>query len=258
MAARAGASPLFKGRYAVHPVLTGAANIAATAGIGRISATWAPTAERLLAKWKDLSVCMPKYAEFLSKTSRKDLKKVHVFMNDAAQAKLFEFYLCCALRLRPQAVEEAGQDSEKLLQLGGLVAQEDVEPFFQECREFVAGYDEHVHRQLDETTVWREVDDGLFWHHSFEITARNKYLDFQKTALPPKDSWPDAEDSGAVEVLLQGCQQAVAEGGQASGVAGELYATFLEASSMPVKGAIRAALIDNGVTWGDVGYRGSE
>eukprot|EP00971_Amphidinium_carterae_P234219 4647697-Amphidinium_carterae.1 len=75
-------------------------------------------------------------------------------------------------------------------------------------------------------------------------------------ALPPKDSWPDEAD--AVDMILQECRQAVAEGGKARTAAEALYSDFLEASSMPVKGSIRAALIDNGITWGEVGYRGSE
>merc|ERR1712242_197380 len=119
--------------------------------------------------WERMAVCMPKYAEFFKKTNRKDLKRAHVFMNEAAQAKLGEFYLCCALRFREADVEAAGQDSARLLELAREVATEEVEPFFQACREFVADYDEGLHRRLNDTTVWREVDDGLFWHHSFKV-----------------------------------------------------------------------------------------
>merc|ERR1719433_1346667 len=106
-------------------------------------------------------------------------------MNDAAQTKLFEFYLCWALQLRPQEVEAAGQDSGRLLELGRVVANEDVEPFFQACRDFSAGYDEDLHRRLDETTIWREVEDGLFWHHSFEAAAPGAYDAYRAAALPP-------------------------------------------------------------------------
>jgi len=200
---------------------------------------------------------MPKYAAFLQKTNRKDLKKVHIFMNDVAQARLFEFYLCCALRLRPEAVEEAGEDSERLLKLARTVAEEDVEPYFQACRDFAAGYDESLHRRIDETTIWREVEDGLFWHHSFEVAAPSQYAAFRAATLPAEADWPAREDAAGIEAALEACGHALAtEGEEARAIAEDVFRAFLEASAMPVRGSIRNALIDHGIMWGKVIYRG--
>ncbi|CAE7224562.1 unnamed protein product, partial [Symbiodinium necroappetens] len=113
----------------------------------------------------------------------------------------FGFYLCCALRLREKQVEEAGQDSEKLLALASEVAQQDVEPFFQECRDFVSSYNEALHRRLDDTTVWREVEDGLFWHHSFEVVADEAYAALRREALPAEADWPERGDSTSIAAV---------------------------------------------------------
>jgi len=258
MAAAARAAARFTGRHAVHPLLAGAAQAAADACTGRLAPSWTPRAQGLLAKWQQLAVCMPRYAEFLKKTNRKDLKRPHVFMNDAAQAKLGEFYLCCALRLRPEDVEAAGQDAARLLELARLVATEDVEPFFQDCRDFVAGYDEALHKRLDDTTIWREVDDGLFWHHSFEAAASGAYAAYRAAALPPQAEWPAREDGAGVEAAMAACGRAVAEGGAARPLAEEVYRAFLEASAAPVQASLRTALIDHGIIWGDVRYRAGD
>mmetsp|Transcript_16658 Transcript_16658/g.33823 ORF Transcript_16658/g.33823 Transcript_16658/m.33823 type:complete len:218 (-) Transcript_16658:52-705(-) len=199
---------------------------------------------------------MPRYEQFLAKTNRKDLKRIHVFMNEEAQAKLGEFYLCCAFRLRPDDVEAAGQDAQKLLALAREVANDEVEPLFQDCRDFVADYDWELHERLDGTTIWREVDDGLFWHHSFEAASASAYRAYRETALPPEASWPAKDDAAAINEILEGCGAAVAEGGRARGLAEDVYQQFLEASSMPVKASIRTALIDHGILAGEVVYRG--
>jgi len=242
----------------VHPILPGVAQLVPDTFKGQISPSWTRQAQQLLAKWEQLAVCMPTYAEFLRHTNRKDLKKAHVFMNDAAQARLGEFYLCCALRLREGDVEAAGQDSARLLELARKVATEDVEPFFQTCREFVAGYDEGLHRCLDDTTIWWEVSDGLFWHHSFEVACPRVYADYRAAALPPEAEWPCPDDASGVERLLGKCSQALSlEGGEARAAAGDVYRCFLEASATPVRATLRAALIDHGIIMGEVNYRQS-
>lgn len=253
----------FSGRYAVHPLLPGAAQLAVNACTGRLVPAWRPKAEHLLETWNKLEVCMPKYKEFLSKVNRKDIKKIHVFMNDDAQVRLGEFYLCCALRLRPDAVEKVSQDNPGLLALANTVATEDVEPFFEQCREFVADYDADLHQRLDETTIWREVDDALFWHHSFLAAAPEAYTAYRNTVLPPEADWPKLTDGDVkaekdVEALLESCAEAVSEGGKARGMAEEIYQRFLEASKSPAQAGFRAALIDHGIIWGEVVYRGQE
>jgi len=251
----------FSGRYAVHPLLPGAAQLAVNACTGRLVPSWRLRAEKLLCTWERLGFCLPKYREFLQKVNRKDIKRIHVFMNEDAQARLGEFYLCCALRLRPDDVDAAGQDAQRLLSLARKVADEDVEPFFQQCREFVANYDENLHRRLDDTTIWREVDDGLFWHHSFHAAAPHAYDAFRAVALPPDANWPphdgSAESEKAIKTALDACAHSVGEGGPARGLAEDVYQRFLEASVAPVQAGLRAALIDHSIVWGEVRYRGS-
>ncbi|CAJ1328975.1 unnamed protein product [Effrenium voratum] len=209
MAAAAAAASKYTGRYALHPLLPGAAQAVADACNGRLHPSWTAKAQSLLGTWEKLHVCMPRYTNFLAKCNRKDLKRPHVFMNENAQAALAEFYLCCSLRLREEAVEAIGQDSSKLLALAREVAEEDVEPFFQDCREFVVSYDEALHRRLDDTTVWREVEDGLFWHHSFEVAAPEAYRDLRQEALPTEAAWPDRDDSAAIEAVLEQFSSAI-------------------------------------------------
>ncbi|CAK9068035.1 Hypothetical protein (Fragment) [Durusdinium trenchii] len=249
-AAAAAAASKYTGKYALHPLLPGAAQAVADACRGKLHPSWTDKAQTLLSTWEKLHVCMPRYASFMAKCNRKDLKRPHIFMNEQAQAALGEFYLCCALRLRANEVEAAGEDSAKLLDLAGQVAQNDVEPFFQDCREFVANYSEALHRRLDDTTVWREVEDGLFWHHSFEVVAEEAYRDLRQEALPPEAEWPNRDDAFAVEAVLERFTTAL--NGPSRSKAEELYQSFLEASAMPVKCSIRAALIDHGILYGDV------
>jgi len=254
-AVAAAAASRFKGRYAVHPVLPGAAQLIADSCRDHISPAWAPGAQELFSKWGTIAPCMPKYLEFLKKTNRKDIKKIQVFMNESAQAKLGEFYLCCAFRLRQEEVEAAGSDAQKLLAIAGRVANEEVEPFFEACRKFVEDYDEALHKELDNTTVWREVEDSLFWHHSFVVSSPKEYVDYQRSVLPPEAEWPDGEDTAGLEAVLTDCSKAVAEGGPGRPLAEDVYRRFLDASATPLKASLRTALIDHGVVWGEVNYR---
>jgi len=255
MAAAARAAAQFSGRHALHPLLPGVAQLAADTCVGRLAPSWTNKAQDLFAKWEKLAMCMPQYADFLKKTSRKDLKRPHIFMNEAAQAKLGEFYLCCALMLRREAIDAAGQDATQLLQVAHEVANEDVEPFFQACRDFVSGYDAALHKRLDDTTIWREVDDALFWHHSFEAAAPEAYTAYRAAVLPPQAEWPAHDDATAVDTIMSSCIRAVAEGGTARPLAEEVYQAFLEASATPVKATLRNALIDHGIISGDIAYR---
>ena len=131
MASAAAAAAQYTGRYALHPLLPGAAQALADACRG-LQPSWTLQAQSLLGRWEQLHVCMPRYGAFMAKCNRKDLKRPpwglgpralgccgvrrpHVFMNEKAQAALGEFYLCCALRLRAQEVEAAGQAGRGLI-----------------------------------------------------------------------------------------------------------------------------------------------
>eukprot|EP00435_Cladocopium_sp_Y103_P059145 s1274_g21.t1 len=109
-AAAAAAASKYTGKYALHPLLPGAAQAVADACSGKLHPSWTEKAQTLLTTWEKLHVCMPRYANFMAKCNRKDLKRPHVFMNEQAQAALGEFYLCCALRLRADEVDAAGED----------------------------------------------------------------------------------------------------------------------------------------------------
>jgi hypothetical protein len=202
---------------------------------------------------------MKYYADFRKKTKASDVKRLQVFMNEKAQSELARFYLCCALRLRRQEVEDIGQDSERLLQMASKVAQEDVEPFFVRCREFVEDYNEDLHRKLDGTTVWRDVEDSIFWHHSFQTATPEEYARFQAALLPSSEQWPAPDDTEAVAKILEDSAILMEDASHPAAVAGHsVFQGFLEASSVTVKGALRTALIDHGIIWGEVNYRPSD
>jgi len=255
-AAAAAAASKYTGKYALHPLLPGAAQSIVDVCTGRLRPTWVPRAQGIFSTWEKVYSCMPQYEKFLATTNRKDLKRIHVFMNEKAQARLGEFYLCCALRLRPEEVEKRKEDSQQLLDLAREVATEEVEPFFQECRDFVASYDWELHQRLDETTIWREVEDSLFWHHSFEAVSPEVYAAFLSSTLPPKAEWPARDDQAGMAEVLERCGAAIAEGAPARATAEDIYQQFLEASKTPVQASIRTAMIDHGIMAGEIVYRG--
>merc|ERR1712187_418707 len=97
------------------------------------------------------------------------------------------------------------------------------------------------------TAIWREVDDALFWHHSFEVAAPKAYADYCSAALPPRAAWPAPEDAEAIKTLIEDrATLTVAEGGAARPLAEDVYRRFLEVSVTPIQGSIRTALIDHG------------
>lgn len=241
---------------ATHPLVPGIAQLIHKTCKGRLKPSWTGEAQELLSTWGKIGVCMPYYLQFQKKTKKRDIKKVHVFMNEKAQARLGKFYLCCAFRLLPERVEAAGSDSQQLLRIASEVAQEHVEPFFEKCRKFVEDYDEGLHRRLDETTVWYEISDSMFWHHSFEVVAPDVYTNFQDLVLPPKAAWPNPGDMAKTEALVKKCEAVVLKDGPGRELAEDVYQRFLEASSVSVKERLRSALIDNGIVWGQINYRG--
>jgi hypothetical protein len=181
---------------------------------------------------------LPRYTKFVSTTNPKDLKRAHVFMNDEAQALLAEFYLCCAMFLRPEAVEACGNDNTALLELAQRVAEEDVEPLFDQCREFVEDYDEPLHGALVESTQFR-ADEVLFWDMTFRSSAPSEYIAFQEKAA-----------AAGVEEDVKACEEWVRGNDEGLELATAVYARFLDASSQPVKGRVRDMLISHGIMAG--------
>ncbi|KAF4739577.1 hypothetical protein FOZ62_004157 [Perkinsus olseni] len=195
---------------------------------------WTETAERLLGVLDRLSPCLPRHREFLDSMNPKDLKRPHLFINESAQEKLGAFYLCCALRLRPREIEQAGDDNAALLQLTREVAEKEVEPLLAELREFVSDYDSAMHEALEATSVYREISDDLFWHHNFVSACPSLYADLQQQ-LPDDDH--DVENQMLDNELAR-----------------RVYSAWLEASGQPVKGEIRAALVEYGLLAGKPSY----
>jgi hypothetical protein len=199
---------------------------------------WVGTAEGVMQTLEQIKFCLPRYTKFVSTTDPKDLKKAQVFMNDEAQALLAEFYLCCAMFLRPEAVEACGDDNTALLELARAVAEEDVEPLFDRCREFVADYDEALHGALVESTQFR-ADDVYFWDMTFRSSAPREYLAFQEKAA-----------AAGVESDVKACEAWVRGNEEGLELATAVYARFLDASSQPVKGRVRDMLISHGIMAG--------
>jgi hypothetical protein len=189
-------------------------------------------------KLEQIKFCLPRYTKFVSTTNPKDLKSPHVFMNDEAQGLLAEFYLCCAMFLRPDAVEACGNDNTALLELARAVAEEDVEPLFDQCREFVADYDEPLHGALVESTQF-QGDHVLFWDMSFRSSAPHEYLAFQQKAA-----------AAGVETDVAACEEWIRGNEDGLELATAVYARFLDASSQPVKGRVRDMLISHGIMAG--------
>ena len=208
--------------------------------VGKIAKTlprpqWAHTAQTsIFPMLEKLHICLPKYHEFLTKTKKTDVRRADVFMNDEASGALAEFYLCCALKLRPDDIEAAGQESAKLLQIAGDVATKDVEPFLDEVRTFVDDYDHDIHQNLEETTPFMEIDQGLFWHHNFLAASKTDYEKLLAKAKGTNDEKWEQELSGEAKVVAE---------------------QWLDKSAMSVKAVIRDLLIRHGLIVGKISFQ---
>jgi hypothetical protein len=203
--------------------------------------SWAEDASRICETLKKLQPCFPLYSSFKNLADPNDLKKPHVFMNEGAQAKLAEFYLCSALQLRRQEVEAAGQDNSKLLALIGSTANECVEPFFDDVRKFLADYDKNLHKELEDTTVYQTIDMRLFWHHNFLASSAELYSDY----LASFDRVCDGND---LDINLFKRDIDLVNKAQ------KVYDKWLDGSVMPLKGQIKNVLLDVGVIYGERAY----
>jgi len=236
--------------------------------------SWVKSSESFFETWKKLSPCMPKYAEFIALHKAEGLNLGNGFQHDLKLARqvqegkvasreagtaglvaLGKFYLHVALQLRPQEVEEAGSDDTALLKLAQKCAEEDFEPFVDNARELVSDYDPLLHKALEETSPWYEVDDGLFWQANFDVAAPAAFLHFltavghgsgQGYVAGKAHVSPD-QIPRQIELVQEGLHSNDQAFEPARRAAEVVYTKWLEASSMPVKGDIKKILSEHGL-----------
>ena len=207
-------------------------------------ASWVSRASQICKTLSALQPCFPLYADFTRSTDPGDLKKVHVFMNEEAKAKLGKFYLCSAYQLRRAEVDKAGSDNTKLLSLIEDTAQKTVEPFLEDVRGFIADYNSEVHKALEETSVYQTIDKRLFLHHNFLVAAPEAYAEYLARYDQVYIDKPAGSDVS--EPLVH--DQELVEKAQT------VYNSWVEISGTPLKGQIKNALIDSGFIFGERGY----
>jgi len=236
--------------------------------------SWVQSSESFFETWKKLSPCMPKYAEFIALHKAEGLTSGKGFQHDLKLARqsqdgkvasreageaglvaLGKFYLHVALQLRPQEVEEAGSDATALMKLAQKCAEEDFEPFVENARELVSDYDASLHKALEETSPWYEVDDGLFWQANFDVAAPAAFLHFLTAVghgsgqgrVEGKTHVSPDQMARQVELVREGLHSNDQAFEPARIAAEMVYTKWLEASSMPVKGDIKKILSEHGL-----------
>lgn len=232
---------------------------------------WVKSAEMFFDTWKKISPCMPKYAEFLALHKTQggptlgngfvhDMKLARQVQNgkvasDEVVAAIGKFYLHVAFQLRPLDVEKVGSDSTGLLKLAQKCAQEDFEPFVDNARELASDYDPALHRALEETSPWYEVDDGLFYQANFDVAAPSAFLHFLTAVghgsgqghVEGKAYTSPEQVARRVELVSEGLSSNDPAFEPARRAAEVVYEKWLEASAMPVKGDIKRILSEHGL-----------
>jgi hypothetical protein len=239
---------------------------------------WVKSSHNFFQTWKKVAHCMPKYAAFLD--AHKNLSIVdHATgktagfqydveaarkalgtktMNEEAMVALGEFYLCVGLQLRPEEMNAAGSDKVALMEVARRSAEEDFEPFIDAARELVADYDRDLHKALEETSPFYEVDLGLFWHANFDVAAPAEFLHFvtalgHGSGFRGVDSYAHVSKEARAKMLqkvfddLQGDDAVMEPARRAAAIT---YSKWLEAASMPVKATISQALMEHGLLVG--------
>jgi hypothetical protein len=234
---------------------------------------WVKSSENFFATWTKISPCMPKYAEFLALHKKEGLKVGQGFEQDSKRAgrqmagkvmaneeiiaALGKFYLHVALQLRPEELEKAGSDNASLLKVAQKCAEEDFEPFVDTARELVSDYNPTLHKALEETAPWYEVDDGndgLFWQANFDVAAPGAFQHFLTAVghgsgqgfVDGKHTSPK-EVASRIEEIREGLNSTSAAYEPARRAAKVVYEQWLDASSMPVKGDIKKILMEHGL-----------
>jgi hypothetical protein len=243
---------------------------------------WVKESQRFFETWEKVAPCMPKYEEFLlaHKAPKNDLGKGAInFENDLkkmgkaqagramhpeAQAKLAEFYLAVALRMRPEEISEAGDNQKKLLQVAQTCAEEDFEPFLENARALISDYDATLHKALEDTSPFYEVDEGLFWQANFEVAAPAELHNYLTTLghgsgqrwsvgelsyrkWLPEDASSSKDVSTLVDAAWRGFEGNDSMLDSARRAGKIAYEKWLQASSMPVKAAISNSLMEHGL-----------
>lgn len=235
---------------------------------------WVKSSETFFDTWKKLSPCMPRYGEFIALHKAEGLTSGNGFQHDLKLARqsqdgkvasreageaglvaLGKFYLHVALQLRPQEVEEAGSDDRALMKLAQKCAEEDFEPFVENARKLVSDYDPLLHKALEETSPWYEVDDGLFWQASFDVAAPSAFLHFLTAVghgsgqgrVDGKAYVSPDEMARQIELVREGLHSNDQAFEPARRAAEVVYSKWLEASSMPVKGDVKKILSEHGL-----------
>ncbi|OEH74885.1 hypothetical protein cyc_04568 [Cyclospora cayetanensis] len=144
---------------------------------------WAKLCEtRIFPVLNQLRPCLPLYVEILKAMKQDDFKPRGLIVNLEAQAKLGEFYLCCAYTLKPRDVEAAEGNGNKLLQLAHQTAEQEVEPWIATVREFVDDYDASLAAKLEEAAKFKASDEATFWNLSFLAAAPEQFSQFLEEA----------------------------------------------------------------------------
>jgi len=232
---------------------------------------WVKSSESFFNTWKKVGPCMPKYAEFLAHHRDQGLDVGNGFLNDTKLAQkalggkthgnekvvvaIGEFFLQVASQLRPKEVEAAGSDSNALLKVAQKCAEEDFEPFIENARELVSSYDPKLHKALEETSIWYEVDDGLFWQANFDVAAPAAFLHFLTAIghgsgqgyVEGKAHTSQKDITRQVELVREGLSGSDPAFEPARRAAEVTYTNWLEASSMPVKADIKKILSEHGL-----------
>jgi hypothetical protein len=179
-------------------------------------------------------------------------------MGETQQVALGKFYLCCAMQFRPLELEKAGDDSNALMRVARDCAENDVEPLIERALQLCKDYDMALHKALEETSPFYEVDEGLFWLSNFDVAAPAEFQHyltalghgsgqgFQPTAGHSSPRRVDEQVKAAEEIL----NNDTAMGEPARRAASLVYRKWLEQSSMPVKADILKALTEHGFVVG--------
>lgn len=241
------------------------------AGKLRADTPWVKSSENFFTTWKKIAPCMPTYAEFIalhkkkgidvgngfvqdSKLARKALDgKVHA--QDEVLAALGKFYLHVAMQLRPQEIEAAGSDNAALLKVARSCAEEDLEPFIENARKLVSDYDPQLHKDLEATSTWYEVDDGLFWQANFDVAAPAAFQHFLTAVgygsgqgrVEGKAHASPEEVARRTKIVQEGLSGSDPSFEPARRAAEVVYQKWLEASSMPAKASIKQLLSEHGL-----------
>lgn len=234
---------------------------------------WVKTSEEFFVTWQKIAPAMPKYQAFLAShttgdkfdgnvqhdvTAMRRLQQGQV-MKEESQAALAEFYLDIAWRLRPEAVEKAGSDSQSLLRVARDCAEDDFEPWLGHARDFVADYDPKLHKELEDTCPLYEVSEDLFWLSNFEIAAPAA-LQHYLTALGHGSGQGHTHTAGhtpprQVKQIISDTEAGLRGGGAsyepACRAAEITYRKWLETSAMPVKATITDLLTTHGLLVSD-------